>query len=95
MTGAERGPHRRPDPSSGPAPAADPEQVLAQALRAMAGGPRGAAGSPPGAAPLSPSAARPRGEDARRWTTAQVLLLAAVVGLTLGVVAGLLSLILG
>ena len=86
-------PARRPDPTTGPAAPADPEQVLAQALRAMAGGPR--ADSPGSGASGEPAAER--AEQVRRtgWTTAQVILLAAVIGLALGVIAGLMSLVLG
>lgn len=60
------------------------EQVLAQALRLMAGGDSGR----PGAAPVSPSTGSRRG-----LTTGQLLLLAAIVGLLVGIGAGFVSLL--
>lgn len=91
--GAPGGPQQPPDRAdrtdradpSGP----DPELLLGQALRAMAGG---------GRAPLpNPDAAAGSGADDRCWSrfsTLQILLMAALAGLILGVVAGLLSLLL-
>ena len=59
------------------------EQVLAQALRVMAGGDKG---------PASPPA--PRSSTRRRLTTGQLILLAAIVGLLIGIGAGFLSVML-
>jgi hypothetical protein len=59
------------------------EQVLAQALRVMAGG---------GKAPGQPSGSTT--SRARRLTTGQLILLAAIVGLLIGICAGFLSLML-
>ena len=58
------------------------EQVLSQALRAMAGG-RGSTGDPTGAG----------SEPDMRWSTVQILLLAALIGVFLGMVAGVTSLL--
>ena len=63
------------------------EQVLSQALRLMAGGDSGRSGTQ--GAPGSSSA-----ESRRRLTTGQLLLLAAIVGLLIGIVAGFVSLLL-
>ena len=65
-----------------PSPADDSraEQVLSQALKAMAGG------------QATPSATG--GRASLRLSTAQLVLLAAIVGLLVGVSAGLLSLLL-
>ena len=66
------------------------EQVLAQALRAMVGGDKPAhpaAGTPTDGSPTS----------SRSWlrlTTGQLLLLSAIVGLLIGIAAGLFSLLL-
>ncbi len=65
-----------------PASSGDPEVVLSQALRAMVGGPK------PGPAPAAPAHPGPR------LSLLQLLLLAALIGLVLGVVVGLLSLVL-
>ena len=67
----------------------DPELLLGQALRAMAGG---------GRAPLPNPGATAAGSGVhdRRWSrlsTLQILLVAALAGLILGVAAGLLSLL--
>lgn len=64
-------------------PAADPEKVLSQALRAMAGGrSNGARSTTRGAAEPVPSS---------RLTVAQILLLAAIIGVVIGMGAGLLT----
>ncbi len=71
------------------------EQVLSQALRLMAGGDAGRSGTPgtaSGAVPGSPSASS--AESRRRLTTGQLLLLAAIVGLLIGIAAGFVSLLL-
>ncbi len=68
-------------PADGGAADSRAEQVLSQALRVMAGG---------GKAPEHPSGS---GEPApRRLTTGQLILLAAIVGLLIGICAGFLSL---
>ncbi len=64
------------------------EQVLSQALRAMAGGEK-AARADPGAA-MAPDGSGSR--SGRRLSTTQVMLIAAIVGLLIGCVAGLVSL---
>ena len=78
------------------------EQVLSQALRAMVGGDRPGSENPggdksggekPGGTTLSSGNAR-TGAGWRQLTTGQLLLLAALVGLLIGVAAGLLSLLL-
>ena len=75
------------------------EQVLSQALRLMAGGDAGRSGTPgseSGAAPGSPSASSSASSSAdsrRRLTTGQLLLLAAIVGLLVGIAAGFVSLL--
>lgn len=75
----------RPDPQApgGGADDSRAEQVLAQALRVMAGGDKG---------PASPPAQR--SSTRRRLTTGQVILLAAIVGLLIGIGAGFLSVML-
>ena len=79
----------RPNPSSNQQPPNDgaddsrAEQVLAQALRAMAGG-----GKPQGVA-ADGSAVRQR-----RLTTGQLILLAAIIGLLIGIGAGFISVML-
>jgi hypothetical protein len=64
----------------------DPELVIQQALRAQAGGPRrtvsDAASSPDTRSPES------RGARLGRFTTAQIVLLAVIVGLVIGMAAG-------
>ncbi|MGS0684688.1 hypothetical protein ACVBEQ_06005 [Nakamurella sp. GG22] len=76
------------------------EQVLSQALRLMAGGEAGRSGTPGielGAAPGSPSAASssaPSADSRRRLSTGQLLLLAAILGLLVGIAAGFVSLLL-
>jgi len=78
------------------------EQVLSQALRAMVGGDRPGSENPggdksggekPGGTTLSSGNAR-TGAGWRRLTTGQLLLIAAIVGLLIGIAAGLLSLLL-
>jgi hypothetical protein len=59
----------------------DAERVLQQALRAMAGGQTDA----------DPGARTQLG--GMRWSTTQVILLALVIGLTVGMVAGIVSLL--
>lgn len=58
-------------------------QVLAQALRAMAGGPSGAPATS-GPSGLSHSAPARAPEPRRGLSTAQLLLLAAIIGVVLG-----------
>ncbi len=74
----ERG--RPADTGSGAADDSRAEQVLSQALKAMAGG------------QASPSGTG--GRASLRLSTAQLVLLAAIVGVLVGVAAGLLSLLL-
>jgi len=78
------------------------EQVLSQALRAMVGGDRPGSENPggdksggekPGGTTVSSGNAR-TGAGWRRLTTGQLLLIAAIVGLLIGIAAGLLSLLL-
>ena len=65
----------------GPGDAGDPEVVLSQTLRAMAGGPR-------------PSAPRVQPAPPRRGLSLlQLCLVFVLVGLTVGVVAGVLTLL--
>lgn len=59
------------------------EQVLSQALRVMAGGGKAEAGP-----------ATENSTTRRRLTTGQLILLAAIVGLLIGICAGFLSLML-
>jgi len=77
----------RPDPqpsAQGGAEDSRAEQVLSQALRVMAGG-----GNPPAATPDDQEKS-----TRRRLTTGQLILLAAIVGLLVGIAAGFLSLML-
>jgi hypothetical protein len=74
----ERG--QPPEAGSGSADDSRAEQVLSQALKAMAGG------------QASPSGTG--GRASLRLSTAQLVLLAAIVGLLIGIGAGLLSLLL-
>jgi len=78
------------------------EQVLSQALRAMVGGDRPGSENPggdksggekPGGTTVSSGNAH-TGAGWRRLTTGQLLLIAAIVGLLIGIAAGLLSLLL-
>ena len=68
-------------PPDGGAADSRAEHVLSQALRAMAGGGK-APGQPPHSGP----------SRARRLTTGQLILLAAIVGLLIGIGAGFISL---
>ena len=76
-----------PRPTGSPAPGhgADSraEQVLSQALRVLAGGEKSS-----GTTPLAGRSGR------RRTTTGQLILLAAIVGLLIGIAAGFISLML-
>ncbi len=58
----------------------DPEAVIRQALRAQAGGLRRSAGDAGDTAP--------GGGRSARFSTAQIVLLAAIVGLLIGMAAG-------
>ncbi len=81
MTGEH--PPRDGEPGRSGVPDSRAEQVLSQALRLMAGGAateRGRTDGSPAGAP-------------RRITTGQLLLLAAIVGLLVGITVGLLSLL--
>ncbi|SDO47042.1 hypothetical protein SAMN04515671_1039 [Nakamurella panacisegetis] len=69
-------------PSSGPGGDPDAERVLAQALRAMAGG--GKQVRPENGPPAS---------GREPLTRLQVLLIATIVGLLVGITAGLISLL--
>ncbi len=71
----------RPVPGHG-RPAQDPERVLSQALRAMAGG-----GKQGGTDNKQVSVAEPR------LSVLQILLIATIVGLLVGITAGLISLL--
>lgn len=74
--------------TTGPQPdrsGADPEKVLSQALRAMAGGRPTAPGTATGS---TPQPAR-----SRALTPAQILLIAAIVGAIIGMGAGLLTIL--
>ena len=75
---------------SAPAPgsAGDPERVLSQALRAMAGGRRGDAAMVSGA--VDPGA----GQATRRFTAVQIVLIAVIAGLIVGIGAGITVLLL-
>jgi hypothetical protein len=55
----------------------DPEMVIQQAMRAMAGGRRGEVGR-------SSQSGGGRPSRFARWTVTQILLLAAIIGLVLG-----------
>jgi hypothetical protein len=68
----------RPGPDNEPDSRA--EQVLSQALRVMAGGGRAAAPNAEGT------------QTSRRLSTTQLILLAAIVGLMIGIAAGFVSL---
>lgn len=63
---------------SNPRAGGDPEMVLRQALRSMAGGRRPEPGSVPPA---------PRRSALSRLTTPQILLIAAIIGVVLGMAA--------
>ena len=68
-------------PASGGSEDSRAEQVLSQALRVMAGG-----GKTPASPPTDARVTR------RRLTTSQLVLLAAIVGLLIGIGAGFVSL---
>jgi hypothetical protein len=72
------------------------EQVLSQALRAMVGGdnPSDKPSDKPGATAGVTGDAGTGPGSRRRLTTGQLLLLAAIVGLLVGIAVGLLSLLL-
>ena len=91
----------RPEPGDRPpdsrAQDSRAEQVLSQALRAMVGGDRPGGHPPGGEQPdgtVVSAGQAPTGSGRRRLTTGQLLLLAALVGLLIGIAAGLLSLLL-
>jgi hypothetical protein len=73
--------HPEPSPGDRGSEDARAELVLSQALRAMAGG---------GKVPATPPG--PGQTGGRRLTTSQLLLLGAIVGLLVGITAGLISL---
>jgi hypothetical protein len=75
-------------PPDSPAQDSRAEQVLSQALRAMVGGDK------PGATTAATVETPTGSSSRRRLTTGQLLLLAAIVGLLVGIAAGLLSLLL-
>jgi len=65
----------------------DPEKVLAQALHAMAGGDKP---TPP---PTSGLPGAPGSSPTRRLSILQILLIAVLLGLCVGITAGLVSLL--
>ena len=65
----------------------DPEKVLAQALHAMAGGDK------PARPPTSGLPGAPGSRPADRLSILQILLLAVLLGLCVGITAGLVSLL--
>jgi hypothetical protein len=69
------------EPTADPAQDSRAEQVLSQALRVMAGGGK----PPPNTEPAGPPA------RLRRLSSAQLILLAVIIGLLIGVVAGVIS----
>lgn len=83
--GSEQGVHPQAAFAPGTDPAQDSraEQVLSQALRVMAGG-----GKPPPQAEPPPAARR-----FSQLSTTQLVLLAVIIGLLVGVAAGFLSLL--
>lgn len=69
----------------------DPEVVLAQALRAMAGG----RAAPTASAMTTGGAGSAMDDDrVRRFSTVQLLLIAAIIGIVIGAVIGLTVLLL-
>jgi ABC-type amino acid transport system permease subunit len=72
-----------PGSPSGAPIGGDPERVLSQALHAMAGGAKEAR-------PDDPAAER---ANEAHLTTAQIVLIAVLLGLVIGVTAGLISLL--
>ncbi|MBM9469564.1 hypothetical protein [Nakamurella leprariae] len=88
MTGAGRSPDRPGPPARDDRVVpADAEQLLSQALRARVGGPRA-----PGA---RTSAARDTPGRSTPLTPVQILLIGALIGMVVGVAAGLLTLVVG
>ena len=83
-------------PRDSPAQDSRAEQVLSQALRAMVGGdnPSDKPSDKPGATAGVTGDAGTGPGSRRRLTTGQLLLLAAIVGLLVGIAVGLLSLLL-
>ena len=87
-------------PRHSPAQDSRAEQVLSQALRAMVGGdnpsdnPSDKPSDKPGATAGVTGDAGTGPGSRRRLTTGQLLLLAAIVGLLVGIAVGLLSLLL-
>lgn len=69
-----------------PRPAKDSEQLLAEALRAMASGAASLGSSASGA---RPAAAENTGPPIKSWT--EIILLAGLIGLTIGIITGLIS----
>ncbi len=74
-----------PAGSGPPTPQADPEAVLAQALRAMAGGQK-----PSRAGQQTPAVLVPR----TRLSVLQIVLIAMIMGLLVGITVGLITLLL-
>jgi len=89
-------PEHADQPRHSPAQDSRAEQVLSQALRAMVGGdnPSDKPSDKPGATAGVTGDARTGPGSRRRLTTGQLLLLAAIVGLLVGIAVGLLSLLL-
>ena len=85
-------PEHADQPRDSPAQDSRAEQVLSQALRAMVGGDKPS--DKPGATTGVTGDARTGPGTRRRLTTGQLLLLAAIVGLLVGIAVGLLSLLL-
>ena len=85
-------PEHADQPRHSPAQDSRAEQVLSQALRAMVGGDN-PSDKPGGTAGVTGDARTGPGSR-RRLTTGQLLLLAAIVGLLVGIAVGLLSLLL-
>jgi len=89
-------PEHADQPRHSPAQDSRAEQVLSQALRAMVGGdnPSDKPSDKPGGTAGVTGDARTGPGSRRRLTTGQLLLLAAIVGLLVGIAVGLLSLLL-
>ena len=89
-------PEHGDQPRDSPAQDSRAEQVLSQALRAMVGGdnPSDKPSDKPGATAGVTGDAGTGPGSRRRLTTGQLLLLAAIVGLLVGIAVGLLSLLL-
>ena len=89
-------PEHADQPRHSPAQDSRAEQVLSQALRAMVGGDNPSdkpSDKPSATAGVTGDAGTGPGSR-RRLTTGQLLLLAAIVGLLVGIAVGLLSLLL-